>query len=66
MDGATAFLLIERHANNWQETGAMMEAWRRAAVADAAMRCVEIVRQWEYSGTYISDAIKAEFPEAWK
>jgi len=32
----------------------------------AVRRCVEIVRQWEYSAAYISDAIKAEFPEAFK
>ena len=32
-------------------------------VAAAVKRCVEIVRKWEYYGTYQSDAIKAEFPE---
>lgn len=30
MDGATAFQLIERHANDWSEIHQMMEAWHRA------------------------------------
>ena len=30
MDGATAWHLIERHADNWNEVGAMMNAWLRA------------------------------------
>ncbi len=30
MDGATAWHLIDRHADNWGEVGAMMEAWLRA------------------------------------
>lgn len=46
----------------WQAATAAAEADKSAAVR----RCVEISRQWEYSATYISDAIKAEFPEAWK
>ena len=33
LDGATAWHLIERHADNWQEVGAMMDAWLRAHVA---------------------------------
>ena len=33
MDGATAFTTIERAAENWQEVGAMMEAWLRARTA---------------------------------
>ena len=41
------------------------EAWQ-AAEAQAVRRCAEIVAKWEYYGTYQSDAIKAEFPEAWK
>ena len=35
MDGATAFEVIEREAESMQEAGAMMEAWRRAAVKPA-------------------------------
>lgn len=35
MDGATAYFLIERHADNWTEAGLMMEAWRNAN-SDAA------------------------------
>ena len=30
MDGATAFLLIHRHADGWGDTRAMMEAWLKA------------------------------------
>lgn len=30
LDGAVAWHLIERHADNWQEVWAMMEAWLRA------------------------------------
>lgn len=30
VDPATAFHLIERHADNWNEAGRMMEAWRKA------------------------------------
>jgi len=35
MDGATAFHLIERHANDWNEAGEMMNAWLRSNVAQA-------------------------------
>jgi hypothetical protein len=30
MDGAIAFHLIDRHADGWNEVGAMMDAWARA------------------------------------
>lgn len=30
MDGATAFHLIERHAENWNDAGDLMEAWLEA------------------------------------
>ena len=30
MDGAIAWHLIDRHADNWNEAGAMMDAWLRA------------------------------------
>jgi len=30
MDGAIAFHLIERHADDWGEAGEMMNAWARA------------------------------------
>lgn len=30
MDGATAYHLIERHAEGWEEVGQMMNAWLRA------------------------------------
>jgi hypothetical protein len=32
LDGATAFLLIDRHAEDWAQTGRMMDAWRAARV----------------------------------
>lgn len=37
MDGATAFLLIERHADGWDEIRQMMDAWLRANVAAAIL-----------------------------
>lgn len=30
MQGSTAWHLIERHAESWEDTGDMMEAWLRA------------------------------------
>ncbi len=30
MDGATAWHIIDRHAENWQEVGKMMNAWLKA------------------------------------
>lgn len=33
MPGSTAWLLIERHADGWDDIGAMMDAWLRANVA---------------------------------
>ena len=33
MDGATAWHLIDRHADGWGDVGAMMEAWRVANLA---------------------------------
>jgi hypothetical protein len=30
LDGATAFHLIERHADNWADAGMMMNEWARA------------------------------------
>ena len=32
MDGAIAWHLIERHADNWDEVGEMMNAWLRANI----------------------------------
>lgn len=32
MPGSTAWLLIDRHADGWDDIGAMMEAWLRANV----------------------------------
>ena len=35
MDGATAFLLIERHADGWPDIELMMHEWRDAAISKA-------------------------------
>jgi hypothetical protein len=51
LDGTTAFHLIERHAEDWAETGAMMEAWllaksqtiRAEALEEAAKVCEDFV-----------------------
>jgi hypothetical protein len=32
MDGAIAYQLIDRHANDWNEIGEMMNAWLRANI----------------------------------
>ena len=34
MGGATAYCLIERHAEGWEEVGLMMNAWLRANTVD--------------------------------
>lgn len=43
LDGATAFHLIERHAEDWAETGRMMESWLAARMAAAAPHAQEPV-----------------------
>ena len=69
MDGATAFLLINRHADNWDDIREQMEAWRRAAVAQAVRRCAEAIYAWarvdDRHEKMLAD-IRAEFPEAFK
>lgn len=42
LDGATAFHLIERHANDWAETGRMMESWLMARMASAASKAYAV------------------------
>lgn len=53
LDGATAWHLIERHADNWNEVGEMMDAWLRARTKTATMvereRCAMLV---ETAGAY--------------
>ena len=34
MDGSTAFHLIDRHADGWEDIAMMMGAWHRANLAD--------------------------------
>lgn len=54
MDGATAWHLIDRHAEDWHEIGELMNAWlranvieERAAGAKAAESAVlDAARQW--------------------
>ena len=45
VDGAIAWHLIDRHADNWAEVGAMMEAWLRANVEKALAEPVNEVCQ---------------------
>ena len=53
LDGATAWHLIERHADNWNEVGEMMDAWLRARTKSAVhaerQRCAKLV---ETAGAY--------------
>ena len=63
MDGATAWLLINRHADGWGDTRAMMEAWL-AANAEEAVRlereaCELIAISWS-DKSYEADMIAAE------
>jgi len=48
MDGATAFHLIERHADGWGDVGYMMEQWRAANASATQQHEAEV------------DALKAE------
>lgn len=41
MDGATAWHLIERHAENWHEIGELMNAWLRANGGVKWIPCAE-------------------------
>ena len=43
MDGAIAYHLIDRHADNWSDSGLMMEAWRTAHTPPRAHPQVEAV-----------------------
>ncbi len=51
--GATAWHLIDRHADNWNEVGEMMDAWLRARTKSAVQvereRCAKLV---ETAGAY--------------
>ena len=41
MDGATAWHLIDRHADNWNEVGELMNAWLRANGGGPWVSCDE-------------------------
>lgn len=41
MDGATAWHLIDRHADGWSDVGAMMNAWLRANAKEKADEATE-------------------------
>lgn len=52
MDGAVAFHLIERHADNWNDIGQMMDAWLRAntealraALLDEAAKRIPLMQE---------------------
>lgn len=49
MDGATAFLLIRRHADGWDEVREMMNAWLRANphVMERSMKALELATALE-------------------
>lgn len=56
MDGATAWHMIERHADDWNEIGAMMDAWLRANVLvereACATVCDDLEQHWsDYKDT---------------
>lgn len=42
IDGATAFNLIDRHADGWSGIGLMMEKWRDQAVAAEREACAKL------------------------
>ena len=52
MDGRTAFHLIERHADDWEDIAMMMGAWHRAnleddraeAAEDERIECAKMLR----------------------
>lgn len=41
MNGATAWHLIDRHADNWNEVGELMNAWLRANGGGAWVACTD-------------------------
>ena len=45
MDGAIAWHLIERHADDWNETGEMMNAWLRANVRADREACAALAEE---------------------
>ena len=45
MDGRTAFHLIERHADGWEDIAMMMDAWRRANTTDDIADAVAMERE---------------------
>ena len=42
MDGSTAWHLIDRHAENWNEVGELMNAWLRANVLAEREACAKV------------------------
>lgn len=64
MDGATAWHLIDRHAEDWHETGEMMNAWLRAAVLAEREACAKVCenlpRKFRSEFDKVSDDCAAE------
>ena len=63
MDGATAWHLIDRHADNWNEVGELMNAWMRANVLAEREACATVAEEFEDDmgdgkAQKISDAIR--------
>ena len=55
MDGATAWLLINRHADGWGDTRAMMEAWLAANAAEAVRLERERTEAIRHAGAMLSN-----------
>lgn len=54
MDGATAWHLIDRHADNWNEVSELMNAWLRANVLAEREACAKVCdeQRGPANGTY--------------
>lgn len=65
MDGATAWLLINRHADGWGDTRAMMEAWLAANAEQAVKQEREAYRElWTAAARVaLSNGFDAAYPD---
>lgn len=67
MAGSTAYHLIDRHAEGWEDTGLMMEAWLRAnggktpmtSVAERKLRSLE-AGGWVNVGVILVEPMNAD------
>ena len=49
MDGATAWHLIDRHADNWNEVGELMNSWLRANVLAEREACAKACEDFDFN-----------------